>query len=86
MWPSSNIPSNVHFEIHNAETEWYFAAPGMEEFDFIHGRVLAACFADPKSVFSRIIAKLKPGGYFEMQDCAFPFQWASPPPADCALL
>lgn len=38
------------------------------KFDYIHGRTLATCFADPASVIGKAYDALVPGGYLELQD------------------
>ncbi|RDW69689.1 hypothetical protein BP6252_08709 [Coleophoma cylindrospora] len=61
------VPENCSFLIADASDEWTFT----EKFDFIHGRALITCFADPAAVFKRAYDALEPGGYFEMQDILF---------------
>jgi hypothetical protein len=60
----SSIPSNLSFEIDDAEDEWIFP----QKFDYIHGRTLATCFKDPSSIIGKAFDALAPGGYFELQD------------------
>jgi len=76
-----NVPLNCRFEIDDAEDEWIFN----EKFDYIHGRALLSCFKDPKSVFQKAFDSLTPGGYFEMQDMIWPFQYIDDPPTESAL-
>jgi SAM-dependent methyltransferase len=59
-----HTPANCTFKISDAEDDWPFRM----KFDYIHGRTLATCFADPLSIFRKAYAALRPGGYFEMQD------------------
>jgi Methyltransferase domain len=59
-----SIPTNLQFEIDDAEDEWIFP----QKFDYIHGRTLATCFKDPPSIFGKAFDALVPGGYFELQD------------------
>lgn len=61
------VPENCSFLIDDVSDEWTYA----EKFDFIHGRALLTCFADPAVVFKRAYDALEPGGYFEMQDIMF---------------
>jgi hypothetical protein len=61
---SSSIPTNLQFEIDDAEDEWIFP----QKFDYIHGRTLATCFKDPPSIIGKAFDALAPGGYFELQD------------------
>ena len=75
------MPTNCRFEIDDAEDEWIFN----EKFDYIHGRSLLSCFKDPKSVFKEAFDSLTPGGYFEMQDFIWPFQYIGDPPTESAL-
>lgn len=58
------IPSNLSFEIDDAEDEWILP----QKFDYIHGRTLATCFKDPPSIIGKAFDALAPGGYFELQD------------------
>lgn len=77
------VPPNCRFEIDDAEDQWIFES----KFDFIHGRTLLTLFKDPKRVLiQQAFDALSPGGYLELQDAAFPFQYASQdPPVDSAL-
>src|SRR5450756_2017626 len=59
-----SIPTNLQFEIDDAEDEWIFP----QKFDYIHGRTLATCFKDPPSIIGKAFDALAPGGYFELQD------------------
>jgi SAM-dependent methyltransferase len=68
---AQSIPSNCHFDIKDAEDEWNFATP----FDYIHGRALASCFHSHKTVFEHAFKALRPGGYFELQDCLLPLRF-----------
>jgi Methyltransferase domain len=56
-----------------------------DSFDYIHGRMLLSCFKDPRSVFQKAYDSLLPGGYFEMQDFAFPPQFLGEPLTDSSL-
>jgi len=78
---TNSVPPNCSFEIDDAEDEWNFA----QKFDFIHGRTLLSCFRDPKHVLSESFKSLNPGGYLELQDVIYPFDWIGPPPVESAL-
>ncbi|KUJ18903.1 S-adenosyl-L-methionine-dependent methyltransferase, partial [Mollisia scopiformis] len=75
------VPPNCRFEIDDAEDEWNFA----EKFDYVHGRALLSCFKDPKHVISEAFKSLAPGGYLELQDAVFPFNYIGEPPVDSDL-
>jgi hypothetical protein len=47
--------------------------------------MLLACFKDPRSVFQKAYDSLTPGGYFEMQDLAFPPAYMGEPPTESPL-
>ena len=64
----SFVPPNCKFEIDDFEAEWTFP----QKFDFIHGRMLAGSIAKPARLFEQVYAALEPGGWFELQDFAFP--------------
>lgn len=55
---------NCRFEIDDAEDDWVYT----QEFDYIHGRLLAVCFNDPAAVFRRAFHSCSLGGYLEMFD------------------
>jgi SAM-dependent methyltransferase len=76
-----SIPKNVLFEIDDAEDEWTFSA----KFDYIHGRALVTCFKDPRSVIQQAYNALRPGGFLEYQDGAFPMQYIGDVPTESAL-
>ncbi|PQE15134.1 hypothetical protein CJF31_00007224 [Rutstroemia sp. NJR-2017a BVV2] len=79
-----SVPPNCSFHIEDAEDPWTFSEE--LKFDLIHGRVLLSCFRSPKTVFTSAFNALAPGGYLELRDPIFPFQYATPPPKDCALV
>lgn len=79
--PSPSVPANLQFEIDDAEDEWIFD----RQFNFIHGRALLSCFTDPSSVIRSAFNSLAPGGYLELQDGAFPFQYIGEPPVNSAV-
>ena len=71
MQPNScSVPSNVHFELHDAEQAWPFT----QSFDYIHGRSLASCFDSPELVIKNAFQALNPGCFLEMQDCIMPIR------------
>lgn len=76
-----SIPPNLQFEINDAEDEWIFS----QQFDFIHGRALVTCFKDPSFVIAQAYKSLAPGGYLELQDGVFPFEYIGEPPTDSAI-
>ncbi len=80
--PPSSVPPNCRFEIDDAEDDWTFTS----KLDFIHGRALLTCFDNPRNVLQNAFVGLAPGGFLEMQECLFPFSFASPPPDDCAFV
>jgi SAM-dependent methyltransferase len=76
------VPVNCNFEIADAEDVWSFHT----RFDYIHGRALLSCFTDPRSIIQKAFDNLQPGGYFELQDGLFPFQFlGTQPPASHPL-
>ncbi|KAF4635089.1 hypothetical protein G7Y89_g3016 [Cudoniella acicularis] len=78
------IPDNCSFILADAEKNWTITKPG-SGFDFIHGRALISCFASPQFVFKQAFNALAPGGFIELHDAVFPFQYAGPPPTKSAL-
>jgi SAM-dependent methyltransferase len=62
------VPPNVKFEVADMLEEWNFS----QKFDYIHGRMVFSWFE--KRVIQSAYKYLKPGGYLEFQDAAFPFQ------------
>jgi SAM-dependent methyltransferase len=58
------VPSNVYFEIDDAQLDWEFS----HQFDFIHIRGLAGAFDDWSTVYAQAFKFLKPGGYIEIID------------------
>jgi trans-aconitate methyltransferase len=71
MKRAHSVPPNLQFEINDAEDEWVFS----QKFDFIHGRALLTCFKDPSFVIAEAYKSLAPGGYLELQDGVFPFEY-----------
>ncbi|KAF2758956.1 putative methyltransferase [Pseudovirgaria hyperparasitica] len=62
------VPPNCKFEVDDFDQEWTFP----QKFDYIHGRMLAGSLGNPTALFSRVYDSLKPGGWYELQDFAFP--------------
>jgi hypothetical protein len=56
--------------VDDAEDPWLFK----QKFDFIHGRMLGSCFASHFNVFKSAFNAMRPGGWIEFQDYAFPFR------------
>lgn len=56
------VPSNVHFEVDDCETEWTFS----KKFDFVHLRNLAGSISDWPLLLHRSFMHLKPGGWVEI--------------------
>lgn len=75
------VPPNCRFEIDDAEDDWTFS----QQFDYIHGRALATCFADPASVIRQAFSALAPGGYLELQDGVLPIQYIGDAPTDSTI-
>lgn len=63
----SNVPSNIFFEIDDAEDEtgWTF---GLEDFDLIHLRNMNGAFKDWDAIYQRSWTHLKSGGWIEVVD------------------
>ncbi|KAI7971256.1 hypothetical protein EIK77_003555 [Talaromyces pinophilus] len=64
----SFVPPNCKFEIDDYEEPWTF----VQKFDFVHARMLAGSITDGPSLFKQVYDGLAPGGWFELQDFAFP--------------
>ncbi|EAS27293.3 TAM domain methyltransferase [Coccidioides immitis RS] len=64
----SFVPPNCKFEIDDFDLPWTFP----HKFDFIHGRMLAGSSPSFPQLFQQAYDALEPGGWFEMQDFAFP--------------
>ena len=56
------VPSNVFFEVDDAEEEWTFG----QQFDLIHLRNLAGSFKHWDEIYEECFRHLKPGGYIEV--------------------
>ncbi|KAI9805163.1 MAG: hypothetical protein M1825_000998 [Sarcosagium campestre] len=59
------VPSNVFFEVDDAEQEWTFGT----QFDLIHVRNLAGSFRSWDHVYRESFRHLKPGAYLEIIEC-----------------
>jgi len=64
----SYVPPNCKFEIDDFDQPWSFT----QKFDLIHGRMLAGALGDPIHLLQQSLEALKPGGWVELQDFAFP--------------
>ncbi|KAI9782517.1 MAG: hypothetical protein M1816_001855 [Peltula sp. TS41687] len=58
------VPSNVFFEVDDAEEEWTFG----QSFDLIHMRNLSASFRSWAEIYDECFRHLSPGGYVEVVD------------------
>ncbi|KAK0626213.1 S-adenosyl-L-methionine-dependent methyltransferase [Immersiella caudata] len=58
------VPSNVEFEIDDAEDEWAYSA----HFDYIHARAMSSAIRDWPRFLQQCYNNLAPGGYTELQD------------------
>lgn len=58
------VPSNVFFEVDDAEEEWTFG----QSFDMIHMRNLSGSFKHWPAIYEECFRHLKPGGYLEVID------------------
>lgn len=58
------VPPNVKFEIDDAEATWTF----QHQFDYVHGRYLAAAISDWPKLIRQSFDATKPGGYAEFQE------------------
>ena len=64
------VPPNLSFYVEDMEAVW----ANQHKYDFIHGRMLIGSFQNMPRFFKQVFDNLKPGGYFEMQDMAFPLR------------
>lgn len=69
------VPSNVFFEVDDAEEEWTFG----QLFDLIHIRNLSGAFRNWPAIYGECYRHLKPGGYLEVIDFNH-FETAEPIP------
>lgn len=59
------VPTNLRFEIDDAEGEWTF---GANHFDYIHIRSLYGSITDWPKLYEQCMGALKPGGYLEQAE------------------
>lgn len=64
----SAVPSNVYFEIWNAEEDEQWTEP-QQSCDLIHFRSMSGSFYSWEVVYGRTHEHLKPGGWIEVLDC-----------------
>ena len=64
------VPPNLRFYVEDMESEW----AGNIKYDFIHARMMNGSFGNSTRFFEQSFRNLKPGGYLEMQDMAFPLR------------
>ncbi|KAL8963254.1 MAG: hypothetical protein Q9193_000459 [Seirophora villosa] len=83
--PNYPVPANCIFRVHDAETEWEFGDVG--PFDLIHARMLVLGMHDWRAYFRRCYDHLKPGGWMEVHEIAFPMHSVDPSvPSDTPYL
>ena len=70
----AQVPPNCEFLIDDCEQDWIFH----DQFDYIHTRAMVAAIKDWDRFFAQAYANLKPGGYLECQDLAFPIRCIDP--------
>ncbi|GKT42088.1 putative methyltransferase tdiE [Colletotrichum spaethianum] len=63
-----SVPPNVRFEVDDMEEEWLYSRP----FDYIHSRFINASIADWEKLIRKAYKNLEPGGWYEIQEAAFP--------------
>ncbi|KAI9741292.1 MAG: hypothetical protein M1834_003009 [Cirrosporium novae-zelandiae] len=63
----NSVPPNLTFEIDDSNDEWTYH----RNFDYIHCRQLH-CAVEEHHLFDQAFKALKPGGWIEMQEAAFP--------------
>ncbi|KIV81136.1 hypothetical protein PV11_08580 [Exophiala sideris] len=77
----SFIPSNVQFEIDDANEPWTYS----RRFDFIHCRQ-HHCAIEEQKLFNQAFEFLQPGGWLEMQELCYPIRCDDGTlSGDCAL-
>ncbi|KIX09018.1 uncharacterized protein Z518_00096 [Rhinocladiella mackenziei CBS 650.93] len=64
----AHVPPNCKFEVDDFDQTWIFS----KKFDLIHGRMLAGSLGNPRRLLQQSLEALKPGGWVELQDFAFP--------------
>ncbi|KAH8696830.1 S-adenosyl-L-methionine-dependent methyltransferase [Phaeosphaeriaceae sp. PMI808] len=70
----AQVPPNCEFLIDDCEQDWIFH----NQFDYIHTRALVAAVKNWDRFMQQAYANLKPGGYLECQELAFPLQCMDP--------
>ncbi|RYC57003.1 hypothetical protein CHU98_g9207, partial [Xylaria longipes] len=65
----TSVPPNVTFQVDDVEDTWVHE----NDYDFIHMREASAYMRSTPAVVESIIAHLKPGGWFELQE----FHWVA---------
>ena len=60
---TNRTPPNCIFEVDDFESNWLYRKP----FDYIHGRELEGCIANPDQLFQQAFQHLNSGGYLELQ-------------------
>ncbi|KAF2117993.1 S-adenosyl-L-methionine-dependent methyltransferase [Lophiotrema nucula] len=64
----TDVPPNCSFLIDDFDNDWVFR----QQFDFIHTRAMVAAMKNWNRFLQQAYDNLKPGGYLEVQDFAFP--------------
>ncbi|KAJ0122913.1 methyltransferase [Diaporthe amygdali] len=59
------VPSNVHFVVDDAESEWLYPE---DHFDYIHSRHTVMAIKDWPKLYKQAMTHLKPGGWIESQE------------------
>ncbi|USP76720.1 hypothetical protein yc1106_03994 [Curvularia clavata] len=70
----AQVPPNCEFLIDDCEQDWIFRDP----FDYVHTRAMVAAIKNWDRFFQQAYTNLKPGGYLECQDLAFPIRCMDP--------
>lgn len=79
------VPPNLSFMVDDAEAlqDWEFT----QQFDYIHSRLVILSMRDWPRYLKRCYDNLKPGGWIELQEVQFPFEYDDDfPPNDSPLL
>ncbi|OHW95452.1 methyltransferase domain-containing protein [Colletotrichum incanum] len=63
-----DVPPNVRFEVDDIEEEWLYS----RSFDYVHSRFINACISDWEKMIRKAYKSLQPGGWYEIQEAAFP--------------
>lgn len=59
------VPSNVHFVVDDAESEWLYPE---DHFDYVHSRHTVMAIKDWPRLYKQAMTHLKPGGWIESQE------------------